>query len=167
MVKIRRNGVKKVVLVQPNIKWIDWNWKTSWDLHPYALCLLGAVIREQYEVHVVDAYIYDQSPEDFKKAIADLKPDLVGVTMMTNEYLGAAHIAGSLIREVDPEIITVIGGVYATVSYQAIFDDTNFDYICIGEGEHVFPELLSYLNADGAFPAMGFLGRQEGEKNNP
>ena len=163
----RRNGVKKIVLLQPNLKWIDWNWKTSWDLHPYSLCLLGAIIRETYEVHVVDAYLEDYTAEEFKKVIADLKPDMVGVTMMTNEYLGAAHIAASLVREVDPNIITVIGGVYATVSYKAIFDDTNFDYICIGEGEYVLPELLDYLNGEGSFPAMGFLGRNDGEKNDP
>lgn len=159
--------VKKIVLVQPNIKWIDWNWKTSWDLHPYSLCLLGAVIRDDYEVSVVDAYIDDQSQDDFKKTIAELDPDLVGITMMTNEYLGAAHICASLVREASPNSITVIGGVYATVSYQTIFEDNNFDYICIGEGEHVFPELLRYLNGEVEFPPAGFLGRKEGEQSNP
>ena len=159
--------IKRIILVQPNLKWIDWNWKTSWDLHPYSLCLLGAMIRDQYDVQVVDAYLENYSGEDFKKLIADLKPDLVGITMMTNEYLGAAHTAASLVREVDPDIITVIGGVYATVSYKAIHDDTNFDYICIGEGEYVFPELLNYLNGDASFPATGFLGRKEGEKTDP
>lgn len=167
MEKIRPNGVKKIVLVQPNLKWIDWNWKTSWDLHPYSLCLLGAIIRDEYDVQVVDAYLEDYTEEEFKKVIADLKPDLVGITMMTNEYLGAAHTAAALVREVDESIVNVIGGVYATVSYKAIHADTNFDYICIGEGEYIFPELLSYLNGKGEFPALGVLGRGVDEISDP
>ena len=46
--------IKRVVLVQPNMKWMDWNWKTSWDIHPLNLCLLGAMIKEDYEVVIVD-----------------------------------------------------------------------------------------------------------------
>lgn len=167
MVNTSRKGVKKVVLVQPNTKWIDWNWKTSWDLHPMSLCLLGAVIRDEYDVTVVDAYVDNQTPEEFQRIIAGLKPDIVGLTMMTNEYLGAVHQGAALVKEVDPEIITVIGGVYATVSYKAIHEDANFDYICIGEGEHVFPELLAYLNGDASFPSLGFLGHKEGEQRDP
>lgn len=167
MTNPQQKKVQKIVLVQPNIKWIDWNWKTSWDLHPYALCLIGAVIRDQYDVTVVDAYIGDQTPEQFKQIIADLKPDLVGLTMMTNEYLGAVHQGAALVKEVDPSIITVIGGVYATVSYQEIYKDINFDYVCIGEGEHVFPQLLTYLNGESPFPPAGFLGRLDGESTNP
>lgn len=167
MVKVQKTGVKKIVLVQPNLKWIDWNWKTSWDLHPLSLCLMGAVIREKYDVTIVDPYIEDQSPEEFQKIIADLQPDLVGITMMTNEYLEAAHIAAALVKQVDPQIINVIGGVYATVSYKTIHEDLNFDYVCIGEGEYVFPQLLAYLNGDGSFPPVGFLGRKEGESADP
>ena len=165
----RPNGkkVKKVVLVQPNIKWIDWNWKTSWDLHPYNLCLLAAVLRDDYEVTVVDAYINEYSPEKFKQVIQELKPDIVGLTILTNEYLESVHIGAALVKEVDPEITTVIGGVYATVSYKAIHKDTNFDYICIGEGEHIFPQFLSYVKGEGPFPPMGFLGRKDGECTDP
>lgn len=159
--------MKKVVLVQPNMKWADWNWKTSWDIHPMNLCLLGAVIRDTYDVVVVDANLEDYTPEAFKKVILDLKPDMVGLTMLTNEYWEAAHLGARFVKEVDPGIVTVIGGVYATVSYKSIYSDQNFDYICVGEGEEAFPGLLRYLNGEGPFPPQGFLGRKDGEVTQP
>ena len=155
--------IKRVVLVQPNMKWMDWNWKTSWDIHPLNLCLLGAMINVDYEVTVVDANLENHTRDQFKKTISDLKPDMVGLTLLTNEYSEVAHIGAELIREIDPKIITVLGGVYATVSYSSIYSDSNFDYICVGEGEYSFPQLLKYLNNEGEFPKEGFLGRREGE----
>ena len=139
-------NIKRVVLVQPNMKWMNWNWKTSWDIHPLNLCLLGAMIKDDYEVEIVDANLENYTQEQFKKVILDLNPDLVGLTLLTNEYSEVAHIGAKLIREIDHKIITVLGGVYATVSYKAIYEDSNFDYICVGEGENSFPKLLKYLN---------------------
>lgn len=159
--------VKKIALVQPNMKWINWNWKTSWDIHPMNLCLLGAMIRKDYDVTIVDGNSQDYTPEQFKKIIQDLKPDLVGLTLLTNEYWESAHLGAKYVKEIDPNIITVIGGVYATVSYKTIHKDTNFDYICVGEGEYVFPELLQYLNGAADFPKNGFLGRKNGEAADP
>jgi len=159
--------IKRVVLVQPNMKWLDWNWKTSWDIHPMNLCLIGAMIKGDYDVHVVDANLEEYTPEQFKKVIEDLKPDLVGLTLLTNEYSDVAHLGGKLVKEVSSDIITVLGGVYATVSYKSIHKDLNFDYICVGEGEYTFQQLLSYLNGNGEFPQEGFLGRKQGEITNP
>ncbi len=155
--------IKRVVLVQPDMKWIDWNWKTSWDIHPLNLCLLGAMIKDDYEVTIVDANLENYTREQFKQVISDLDCDLVGFTLLTNEYSEVAHIGAKLVREIAPEIITVLGGVYATVSYKSIYEDSNFDYICVGEGEYSFPQLLKYLNGEGGFPKEGFLGRREGE----
>ena len=159
--------INRVVLVQPNMKWMDWNWKTSWDIHPMNLCLIGAMIKDDYDVHIVDANLEEYTQEQFKKVMNDLKPDLVGLTLLTNEYSDVAHLCGKLVKEVSSDIITVLGGVYATVSYKVIHEDLNFDYICVGEGEYTFQQLLSYLNGNGEFPQEGFLGRKQGEITNP
>ena len=159
--------IKKIVLVQPNMKWMDWNWKTSWDIHPLNLCLLGAMIKEDFDVVIVDSNLENHTPEEFKQVISELQPDMVGLTLLTNEYSEVAHIGAKLIREIDPSIVTVLGGVYATVSYSSIYEDTNIDYICVGEGEYSFPQLLKYLNGEGEFPKEGFLGRAIGEIQDP
>ena len=134
------------------MKWMDWNWKTSWDIHPLNLCLLGAMIKDNFDVVIVDANLEDYTQEKFKQVITDFEPDLVGLTLLTNEYSEVAHIGAKLIREINPKIITVLGGVYATVSYKSIYNDSNIDYICVGEGENSFPQLLKYLNNESNFP---------------
>ena len=48
------NKITKVTLVQPNMKWLDWSWKTSGDIHPLNRCLLGTMIKDDYEVSIVD-----------------------------------------------------------------------------------------------------------------
>jgi len=45
------------------MKWMDWNWKTSWDIHPLNLCLLGAMIKDDYEVSILDANLENHTPE--------------------------------------------------------------------------------------------------------
>lgn len=163
----RGRRLRRVVLVQPNLKWMDWNFKTYWDIHPMNLCLLAAVTRGEFEVSVLDANLEDWSPERFKEELARRKPDLVGLTLLTNEYWQVVHEAARYVKEADPAIVTVLGGVYATVSYREIHKDPNFDYVCIGEGEYVFPELLRYLDGRGEFPRTGFLGRRAGEVVDP
>ena len=61
--------INRVVLVQPNMKWMDWNWKTSWDIHPMNLCLIGAMIKDDYDVHIVDANLEEYTQEQFKKSL--------------------------------------------------------------------------------------------------
>ena len=63
----------------------------------------------------------------------------MGITLLTNEYSGVAHLGAKLVKEVDMNLITVLGEVYATVSYRSIYEDKNIDCICVGEGEYVFP----------------------------
>ena len=100
----------RVVLVQPNMKWMNWNWKTSWDIHPLNLCLLGAMIKDDYDVTIVDANLEEYTPEKFKEVIEKQKPDLVGVTLLTNEYSEVAHMAAKLVKEISQDITTVLGG---------------------------------------------------------
>lgn len=167
MISSSPRRIRRIVLVQPNLKWMDWNFKTYWDIHPMNLCLLAAVTRKECEVSVLDANLEDYTPEQFKAELSRRKPDLVGLTLLTNEYWQVVHEAAKYVKELDPNIRVALGGVYATVSYKEIHKDRNFDYICIGEGEYVFPELLRHLNGAGPFPAKGILGRREGEVSDP
>ena len=41
-------------------------------------------------------------------------------------------------KEINREIKTILGGVYATMNPKRAVEDENFDYIVVGEGEYVF-----------------------------
>ena len=147
--------IEKIVLVQPNLRWIDWNFKTLWEIHPVSLCLIGAMIEDQYEVVIVDANIEDMKEEEFKQRIAELEPDLVGITLLTMEYGKTAHIAARLVKELDMGIVTVLGGIYASQAPEIAGEDPNLDYLVLGEGEYVFPQLLDYIQGNGEMPERG------------
>ncbi|MBU0599674.1 B12-binding domain-containing radical SAM protein [bacterium] len=154
--------IKKVVLTIPNLRWHKTDC-TLWIVTPYNLCLLTAMINNEYDVVIVDANIDNLSVEDFTVAIQREEPDFVGISVLTDEYGEAGHIAARLVKEINREIITVIGGVYATSAYSDIIRDKNIDYIVIGEGEYVLKDLLGFLNGLCDLPKSGIAYRQNGK----
>ncbi len=57
-------------------------------------------------------------------------------------------------------IITIMGGVYATISPEIVMDDINLDYAILGEGEERLPKLLELLNKKNedylSFDGLGY-----------
>ena len=145
----------KVALVVPNFRWIDSDKNTLWHYLPYNLCLLAAIIKDEHEVSIIDAYQENLSEKEFAERIRALSPEVVGITVLMDEYGQAGHICARLVKQVNPNIITVLGGVYATVNANQAIQDTNINYVIIGEGEYVFKDLLSYHSGSGVLPDKG------------
>jgi radical SAM superfamily enzyme YgiQ (UPF0313 family) len=152
--------IGKIVLAIPNLRWHK-TAATLWMVHPYNLCLLASMIRDRFEVVIVDANMEDLSRERFAARLAQIKPDLVGITVLTDEYGPAGHMAAAMAKQLDPEMPVVMGGVYALSAPTSIMADTNVDYVVIGEGEYVIGPLLDYLNGKGDLPS-GVAYRREG-----
>ena len=71
----------------PNFKWLDnWESRTMWNLHPYNLCLLSAMIDKKYNVKLIDANKDNLTKEEFAEIIKTEKPDVVGISVLTDEY---------------------------------------------------------------------------------
>ncbi len=155
--------VEKILLAIPNFRWQNWEVSTLWNLHPYNICLLSAMIEQEYDVVIVDANIDDLSGEEFSTILEKEKPAVVGITVLTNEYGQAGHITAKIVKNVDRSTIVVLGGVYATNSYSSIIEDKNVDYVVVGEGEYVFKNLLGYLNDRNDLPAKGIAYKRDGE----
>jgi len=121
------------------------------------------MIENEYDVVIVDTNIDELSKEEFVAVLEKEKPDVVGISVLTNEYSRAGYITAELIKSVNKSIIVVIGGVYATSSYSSAIEDKNIDYVVMGEGEYVFKKLLRYLNGRGELPAKGITYKNNGE----
>jgi len=107
-------AVKKIMLITPNCTWFD---KRPWNTPPYTLGLLRAVLPdEQYEIEILDANLEDLDFEQTAQRIEHFHPDLAGVLAMSLEYARNAHQVVKLIKQVSPNVITLLGGVYGTVS---------------------------------------------------
>jgi len=106
------------------------------------------------------ATIVGMSFEAIEAQIRALKPDVVGIsTIFTSIYRSASHIA-SLVKKINPKIITIMGGTHVTVSANEVVQEAAVDYIVTGEGEQTAVALLAALEAGKrpyAIPGVGFV----------
>ncbi len=79
-----------------------------------------------------------------EKAIEEYKPDVVGITSVSQNY----DIAKAIARKAKTTgAITVIGGVHITLMPQSL--DKNFDIAVLSEGEETFLDILTSIKAHG------------------
>ena len=154
---------QKILLLVPNFKWIDEDVNALWDLIPWNLCLLAASIeRISSDVKIIDAYKDNLSTKELSKHIENYKPDIVGITVLMDQYAEAGHMTAKIVKEVSKKIFTVLGGVYATANPKRAAKDKNLDYIVVGEGEYVFQQLIGYYSGACDLPDRGICFRKNG-----
>ncbi len=104
--------------------------------------------------------------DDVDSFIKRYNPSVLGVSCVSATY----PIARDLLKHVKkhhPKLKTIIGGHHATFMYKEVFAVTGVDYICRGEGEDVFPRLLSALEQDNPYPdIMGIVYLRDGKYAN-
>ncbi len=153
----------KVVLMYPNLRWCEWEERTLWNLHPYNLGLLTSMVRDFCDVEIFDGTLKDTSKEEFRKIIANKKPDLVGISILTNEYSSAGLCASKIVKEASPETKVVMGGVHATSNGASVIREDSIDYVVMGEGEYVFRDLCKFLKGEGDIPKKGLAFKKDGK----
>ncbi len=74
------------------------------------------------------------------------------------------HSILSLIKKARPGCITVAGGAHVTVCPREILDDSNCDFILMGEAEESFKEFLMCMDEKRSFGSVDGLGWKENGK---
>ena len=156
-------GDLKIILMYPNFKWASWMERTVWSLHPYSLGILAAMVEDKYNVKIIDGTMDDLSREQFAEIIQKEKPDVLGISVLTNEYGKSGFVAAEIAKKINPNIKTVFGGVHATTIPDSIITNSNIDFVVVGEGEYVFRDLCDYFAGKGELPKKGILYKKNGE----
>ena len=129
---------------------------------PMGISYLGAVLRSQYEVKLLDAIVeghdqerwetsyyfeYGLSLDQIVKEVEKFSPQVVGITcLFSAQFITVARLAKK-IKEQFPEIITVTGGTHPSfLPEDSLTRAPDLDYIVIGEAEESFPQLLQALS---------------------
>ncbi|MFC1991145.1 radical SAM protein [Chloroflexota bacterium] len=86
-----------------------------------------------------------------QKKIEEFSPDIVGISCLFHSLRQIAHQTCSLVKNISPGTINVMGGSYPTISYTEALKDPNLDYTIIGEGEVCFADLVLALNGTKKF----------------
>ena len=148
--------MKKLLLVYPNQKWQKFD-NTTWNLNPATLCLLAAMVKDIVNIKIIDAQFYDLTEEAFAKELIKFNPHYVGISSLTSEYGDILHTTAKLVKDFNPNIITIAGGIHPTIEYNDVIKDINIDYIIRGEGEYTLRNLINYLNGNDVFPTKGIV----------
>ncbi len=109
--------------------------------------LAGAAREAGLEPEIYDAMSKDVGFNEIKARIEKSRPDYVATTAITSTITDALEIC-RIAKDVNPEIVTIMGGVHPTYMYEEIFRTASVppDFIVCGEGEVTLRELLTVLN---------------------
>jgi len=158
----------KILFLVPNFNWIDEDVNALWDLFPWNLCQLAAMVQPfSKDVKIIDAYKKNLTVKEVKDAIREYKPDVTGITVLMDQYAKAGHMAAKIVKDFSKDIKTVIGGVYAMSNPKRVMQDKNFDYLVMGEGEYAFKQLIGNLSGACELPSRGIAFKNKsGEVEN-
>jgi radical SAM superfamily enzyme YgiQ (UPF0313 family) len=122
---------------------------------PLALNDIAGVLRDE-EVRIVDQkFENDETPNyDFEQAIHDevknFGPDIVGITCLTAHVNSARKIL-KIVRDYDPKILTVVGGLHTTLNPQD-FCMPEVDLVVIGLGKRAMREIVDAFKISARDP---------------
>ena len=141
----------KVSLVYPGIVGkgfdsIGQGMDSGWISH--GLAILAACARAAgHEVNLVDLRAL-KGWDHFRQMVVERRPDVAAVTMMSVDYNPGLRCL-EIIREVDPRIVTMVGGPHPTILPDELAANPTIDHIFLGEGEETFPQALDMLERGG------------------
>jgi anaerobic magnesium-protoporphyrin IX monomethyl ester cyclase len=134
--------------------------------------LAGAAEAVGHECRVYDAMNKNTTFEDVRAEVERLRPDVV-VTLDYLPVTGAISTATvpaalqvlKIAKEVDPRIVTVIGGPHPTFMFREIFADpaNRVDVVLCGEAEVTLPELLAALPTGKLDQVQGLAFQRDGQ----
>lgn len=171
----------KILLINPPANILESRSEIKFAAQPLGLAYVAAVLEENgYEVNIFDTLIgegftneaverpgyirYGLSCEDIRKKIERFQPDLVGVSgLHSNRVYEIAEVLDA-VKEVSKEIISVVGGGYASIHSEHCLSNRNCDYIIIGEGEYSFLELVRKLEEKRDVSGIDGLGYKNSGK---
>ena len=131
---------------------------------PLSLLYLAAVLEKRgVEVRIIDALVLGDGTlfrdgdslhfgarwPALKQKIAELEPDIVGITNPFTSQLKNALATACLVKEISPAIPVIVGGPHVVVSPHDFLSDGFINVVVMGEGELILPELVNYYGGAG------------------
>ncbi|MEO1577014.1 MAG: magnesium-protoporphyrin IX monomethyl ester anaerobic oxidative cyclase [Pseudomonadota bacterium] len=141
----------RILFIHPNYHSggaeIAGNWPPAWVAY-----LSGSLKAAGFDdIHFIDAMTNDLPEDELRARIAEVQPDVVGLTAITPSIY-VAERALEIAKEVAPDAVRVLGGVHATFMYKQVLSEAPWiDVIVRGEGEEIVTELMTTI-AEGRWP---------------
>jgi anaerobic magnesium-protoporphyrin IX monomethyl ester cyclase len=144
---------------------------------PLGLMYVAAVLeRAGYKMEILDAFMTDAAflkvgdtlevgmpYGKIREEIRRRKPDIVGIASPFTCQAENAIRVGNIVKEVDPNILTVVGGPHVTaVPVEFLEEAKNIDIAVVGEGEYTMLDIVKCVEgAKQIGDVQGIAYRQE------
>ena len=126
---------------------------------PLSLLSIGAVLeKEGFEVSVLDAHVLRLCERAVAEEIARKRPRFLGITMMTSTAI-VSHRIAHIAKQVDPEMVVVVGGVHPDSLPDETLRNRAIDYVVRGDGEYTMLEICQGRKPE---EILGLSYRKEG-----
>jgi len=115
--------------------------------YPLGLLYLASVLeKEGHNVFVKDCYrnSWEEIKQELVELIKDYSPDIFGLSCNTLNRTSCFKLS-KIVKEINPKIKIIIGGVHATSLYEQILLNYPIDVVVLGEGEISTPKLIRAL----------------------
>lgn len=127
----------RVLLIYPNII------ETPKDISMGLACVSAMLKQNGHEVSLIDT-TWGMSNEEIKQHAHNFKPELLCITIATNDFKYGMSII-DLIKEEFPNAPAIAGGYHATMAPQEVLDQKNIQMVCVGEGDLAITEVADML----------------------
>ncbi len=115
---------------------------------------LVSVLRENnLDAGILDAQKQSLSAEKTLDKICAIKPDVLGISVLTSNYPGAKKISVG-VKKLLPNTKIVLGGPHPSALPEATLKEIPADFLIRGEGEYSFLELIKFLESGRGNPSL-------------
>lgn len=158
--------IEKIILAAPNDRWFG---NRHWGGFPYTFGVLTSVLKDRYDVRILDAGHNDLDFDKVRERIGEYSPDVMGITCMSLEYSQNIQKLASIAKSTCPDIKVVAGGIFPTLLPDVLIQNKNIDYEVLAEGEYRLPRLLEHLEGKLEIGEIdGIVSKDNGKpKTNP
>ncbi|GAH71826.1 unnamed protein product, partial [marine sediment metagenome] len=101
--------------------------------------------------------------DEVRATVAEFAPEVVGISTKS-QALTSALVTARIIKELNKDILVVIGGPHPTMSGAEVLESPDVDACCAGEGEQTIVDLLRSIEAHAAFDGVKGAMYRGGDK---
>jgi anaerobic magnesium-protoporphyrin IX monomethyl ester cyclase len=120
-------------------------WYQGKKLPPLGLSYVAASLEKAaFQVEMLDNYMLNKSIEEVKQLVQRLSPEIVGITCGSATYRRCLETVKA-VKETVPSCKVVVGGWHAAYMPDSLLQQSDVDYVVMGEGERAMVELTRYI----------------------
>ena len=129
---------------------------------PLGLACLAGVLKKAGIEAVIEIYRPGEDPSDWVGRVLAHQPRMVGFSVFIGYKLSNAIILSRLLKEADPGLPIVWGGVHPSLVPEQILSEPSVDYVAIGPGEEMIVPLARAVVNDIPFSEVPALAWRHG-----